>query len=156
MKDQRMKTGFVLPQQFGAIGDGIADDTDALEQAIAEAMRKKLALKLPKGEYKITKTLVLDHINVYCEEVKISFYGLTQNVPAIDMWDHVNIYGKLHIWTIDNKVGNHGGRCGMGFGEYASGRGAHHCYVEDLTITGGVPNANGVLITGDSSDIRLD
>lgn len=147
---------YIIPQPFGAIGDGITDDTDALEAAVAAAHEKKLPLKLPKGEYKIFRTLVLDCIDVYCEDVKISFYGLTQNVPGVDVWNNVNIYGKLHIWTIDNKLGNHGGRCGMGFGEYATGRGSHHCYIEDVTISGGIPNANGILVTGDSSDITID
>ncbi|MBR7097940.1 MAG: hypothetical protein IKC59_00865, partial [Clostridia bacterium] len=126
------------------------------EAAVAAAHEKKLPLKLPKGEYKILRTLVLDGIDVYCEDVKISFYGLTQNVPGVDVWNNVNIYGKLHIWTVDNQRGNHGGRCGMGFGDYGTGRGAHNCYVQELELSGGVPNANGVLITGDSSNITFD
>ena len=152
MKD----TTFSIPQLFGAIGDGIADDTSAIEQAILEAKTQGIALKLPQGEYKTTRPLLFYQIDVYCENAKISFYGLQLNVPAIDMGNDVNVYGKLHIWTVDNKLSNHGGRCAMGFGEYGSGRGAHRCYIEDLTMTGGVPNANGVLITGDSSDITFD
>ncbi len=156
MNNQQKYGEFVLPQQFGAIGDGIADDTDALERAIAEATEKRIALKLPAGEYKTLRTLELDHIDVHCEDAKISFWGLAQSEPAIYVWDHVNLYGKLQIWTVDNNLQNHGGRCGIGFGNYDSGAGAHHSYVEEVEISGGGYNLNGTLITGDSSDITID
>lgn len=146
---------FVFPQQFGARGDGKTDDTEALEAAVRQASESGRTLKLPKGEYYLGRTLVLDRVRVLSEDAKISFWGMERNVPAIDMREDVSIYGRLHVWSVDNRIANHGGRCGMGFGHYGSGTGAHHCYVEELTVTGGVPNCNGILITGDSSDITL-
>lgn len=147
---------FILPQQFGAKADGKADDTPALLAAVREASEKKLTLKLPEGEYRTTSTLILDHINIQSENAKISFYGMERNVPAVDMKDYVNIYGKLHIWSVDNQISNHGGRCGLAFGRYGSGESGSHCYVEEVTVSGGIPNANGVFITGNSHDIRID
>jgi len=147
---------FVVPQQFGAYADGKKNDTIAVLRALQYAVDNDLDLKLPQGEYHTKSTIVLDNVDVYCENAKISFHGLDVNVPAIDMKSNVNVYGKLHIWTIDNLKTNHGGRCGMGFGNYGTGEGAYNCYVEDLTISGGIPNANGILITGDSNNLRFD
>lgn len=42
---------------YGAIGDGVADDTGAFVAAIADAAGK--SLYIPKGKYKITSTLVI-------------------------------------------------------------------------------------------------
>lgn len=47
------KLSFVTPQMFGAVGDGNADDTAALQSALD----KGRPLFIPAGTYKVTKTL---------------------------------------------------------------------------------------------------
>jgi len=42
---------------FGAVGHGVADDTDALQHALSGGDG---VLRLNKGTYRITKPLVLD------------------------------------------------------------------------------------------------
>ena len=46
---------FTTPQEYGAIGDGVADDT----QAIQEALNTGKVVKLVPGTYKITSTLTV-------------------------------------------------------------------------------------------------
>ncbi|MEO3926724.1 right-handed parallel beta-helix repeat-containing protein [Micromonosporaceae bacterium B7E4] len=53
----------LTPQQFGAVGDGEADDTAAIQAAInaARTQRNKIVV-LPPGQYKVTSTIVVgDH-----------------------------------------------------------------------------------------------
>ena len=49
----------VSVKDHGAVGDGVVDDTAALQSALAEAERMGVALIWPPGEYKITSTIDL-------------------------------------------------------------------------------------------------
>ncbi|MFK4804567.1 glycosyl hydrolase family 28-related protein [Microbacterium sp. ZW CA_36] len=51
------------PQEFGAVGDGVADDTDAIQQAIdAQLTRPNKIVFFPPGTYRITRTLVVPDV----------------------------------------------------------------------------------------------
>lgn len=47
------RKNYVTPQMFGAVGDGITDDTDAIMAARAAAIAEKKALYFPAGTYMI-------------------------------------------------------------------------------------------------------
>lgn len=49
---------FVTAEDFGAVGNGIADDTISLQQAIDYCIANKRTLFLKAGTYKVTKTLL--------------------------------------------------------------------------------------------------
>ncbi|HEY5956084.1 MAG TPA: glycosyl hydrolase family 28-related protein, partial [Polyangiaceae bacterium] len=50
----------ISPQDFGAVGDGSADDTTALQRAINRAIATNLPLHLRAGAYKITTGLTVN------------------------------------------------------------------------------------------------
>ncbi len=45
-------------REFGAVGDGVADDTEAIERALAETETGQL--QFPRGDYRITETVEVD------------------------------------------------------------------------------------------------
>ena len=47
----------VLATAFGAVGDGVHDDTAGLQAAIDRARNSSLSLRFPVGKYRITKHL---------------------------------------------------------------------------------------------------
>lgn len=56
-------TDATTPQDFGAVGDGVADDTDAVQQAIdAQLERLNKIVYFPPGTYRTTRPLVVPDI----------------------------------------------------------------------------------------------
>ena len=47
-----MEQIYIFPQQFGAVGDGVQDDTEALRAAIAESEKSGKTIFFPAGVYK--------------------------------------------------------------------------------------------------------
>ncbi|MFZ8878319.1 MAG: glycosyl hydrolase family 28-related protein [Paracoccaceae bacterium] len=75
----------VSVKDFGAVGDGVADDTTALQNAINAAELVNGSVYLPSGTYKITAGLVVDQtIRIYGETTEGSIISNeTNDVVAI-------------------------------------------------------------------------
>lgn len=150
-----MKTE-ITPQDFGARGDGVTDDREALMEAIRYASSHNAVLELPEATYACHDWLELDHVKIVSHHAKILYYGFRLNAPALQLYDDVEILGKLTVWANDDQLDHYGQRAGMAFGDFNTGIGSHRCHVEDVEFTGGIVNANGIVIVGDTSDIRID
>ena len=50
---------FVTPQMFGAMGDGVADDTEAINKALEYANSKQRSVIFPKGDYLVTQPIII-------------------------------------------------------------------------------------------------
>ena len=77
-----------LKKDYGAIGDGTADDTQALQSALNDLRkedRKKFVLYIPMGKYRITKTLVLLR-ETHNESKDVSIIGEDPSRTTI-LWD---------------------------------------------------------------------
>ena len=51
--------GYLSAQDYGAVGDGVTDDTEALERLFADAAGRKLAIYFPAGTYMIRRPLTI-------------------------------------------------------------------------------------------------
>lgn len=91
IEDRFRETLSVKDKPYNAVGDGVTDDTDAFEDAIADAMSTGAALHIPRGRYRITRSLVVNR--------KLIMYGdgaaqngtslindmVDQTVPLLDI-----------------------------------------------------------------------
>lgn len=59
LRTKLLSLGMTTIKMFGAVGDGIADDTAAIQAAINECAATNRVLFVPDGRYKITETLVI-------------------------------------------------------------------------------------------------
>lgn len=96
----------VYPHMFGAVGDGVTDDTAALQLAIDYAIVNKKSLKLSSGcTYLISNTLNF-------EGAYINFDGngstikMSDNLPVMTKGaDDDSKYKILYVIKVDNTVG---------------------------------------------------
>lgn len=88
---------YVLPEKFGAVGDGVADDTQAISDCISYAKTYGKAVK-GFNKYKTTGTIVLDgrYLDVYLNEI-----NYTGNGAAVSL-QHNNIIFGFHRITSSN------------------------------------------------------
>jgi len=54
-----LNRGCISVKDYGAVGDGVSDDTESLERAFADAARLHVALYVPSGTYMIRRPLTL-------------------------------------------------------------------------------------------------
>lgn len=68
---EKKTASIINAKEFGAVGDGLMDDTAALQAAIDEANKRGRAVYLPAGTYKIFEPLTLNGCSLYGEQGNI-------------------------------------------------------------------------------------
>jgi hypothetical protein len=105
----------ISPYDFGAIGDGSADDTVPLQRAIARAIAAKVPLKLDTGSFKITANLQVNGaLSIYgngAGQSKIiatseSFDAITVTVPNGNLNDGYTWQGFSVLIPYTSGYGN--------------------------------------------------
>lgn len=104
---------YVTPQMFGAVGDGVTDDT----QAFIDALESNGKVYVPKGTYVISSELDLTNgrslYGVNGERGKLKFTGTSGNVivlgedsvfDSVDIWIPQKVDGNVFI--TDNRLIN--------------------------------------------------
>jgi parallel beta-helix repeat protein len=70
--------GSINVKRFGAVGDGLVDDTLALERALSEAAYGNGSVFMPAGAYRVTRTLLVE------SGVTLEGEGASSVITAID------------------------------------------------------------------------
>jgi hypothetical protein len=98
-----LDSGFITPLDFGATGDGVADDTVELQKALDSSYN---VIDLAGKTYKITTQLTLRRSDVILRNGKIVYAGTERNLHSV-----LYIYGTTgsataHVITADTKIGS--------------------------------------------------
>lgn len=95
-----IKKDYVTPQMFGAVGDGVHDDTEAFQRAF----NTKKVLHILNGHYKITKSLNAYNSIFADKEAIIEFYTDVYGEACINISGHSErIFEKVDC-TITDKI----------------------------------------------------
>lgn len=82
--DSDIKSLIITPEQFGAKGDGVTDDTKAFKELISEAKRLKKCIRLSQNYY-ITEPLIVDFgINMIGNGSDRSSIITDKNISVLD------------------------------------------------------------------------
>lgn len=125
---------YVSVKEFGAIGDGVADDTQAIRNAIAS----HTSIFFPKGRYRITDTLSFENKNLIGEQVShvsIKADIIDPLLPAIAMGGYAILKNITVCYPDELITGNElrgervGIRCYGGYRDLVlqTGGGIHNC-----------------------------
>ena len=109
-----LSRGSISVKDYGAVGDGLADDTQAMEMAFAEAARLHVALFVPTGTYIIRRPLtIMSGMEIYGEgdnsiikKIPAAWHKLTD---AIDTDVYNNDENKTITLKVDGISGYHVG-----------------------------------------------
>lgn len=87
------KTAYITPEQFGAIGDGIADDTAAFKAMLSSLQPYDTVVIQSGKEYRITTGLVINTTHV-C----FTSFGMNESRPSIvfDLGANPESYANFH------------------------------------------------------------
>ena len=142
--------------ELGAKGDGKTDDFPALEAAVRFAAEKDLILEFPKGEYYLSDGLFLDDISMLSHDARILYHGEKFGTPAFRIVSNVNLFGTWYIYAAPSARKDAAERAPIAIGDYMTDRPSRNCYIQEVILSGGNPDSNGICITGDTRDVIID
>lgn len=143
-------------KDFGAVGDGVADDTSEIQAALAQACSTLKSLYIPSGNYKISQTLVVTApITIYGDGV--SQWETTVNQVASTQLSFVGTgaktyqnYGVSNMAVSGGVVPNLSARSGYNESNYSLLDFMNGASVKNFSV-GILINSSGVKI----SNLRL-
>lgn len=147
------KVDRVYPQWFGAVGDGVSNDTIALQKAVNLGHKvyvtdgtysfSKITLSVDGTELYLSNNAILSSSVELSNAIEITgdnctLSGGILNVPATfdptnERWLYANIYVTGAYVKVKGVTLNNVQKIGIGFAS------THHCYVEDNIINGNYP-----------------
>jgi len=100
---------------FGAVGDGVADDTAEIQTAFRTVQAATGTLFIPPGTYRVSSTIGVDNATAtdFCDDVTVIGYGATLLVAATAAMTALSLEGNnCHVYgltvlgerTIDHTV----------------------------------------------------
>lgn len=88
------KKNYVTPQMYGAVGDGVADDTEAIQRAF-DSLGDYGSVCFPAGVYRIRDRVTLKNVS----NIEVICYGLLKSIDG-----KTPLIGTLSLYNVKNAV----------------------------------------------------
>ena len=140
---------------FGAVGDGVTDDTTAFKAALVYASANNLSFFTPNLSFVVSDTLTLPQgLFWQSDNSQILFVGSNTTDPCVYVTeDDVTISGLLRI-DMSDVSGGVGTRAPVVVGNiFTSASGPKNFTFDVLYFSGGHTNMNGLAIYGDANNV---
>jgi len=104
--NSRITNLIINVKDYGAVGDGITDDTNAIKAAISNAQTNMKIVFFPAGTYNFTGATVPTHVSLLGEGAKSSILQYTPTTgTALFFTGKVNNLEKIKIYSPNNSTG---------------------------------------------------
>jgi len=144
-------------KDFGAVGDGVADDTVVWENALSAAAANAQSIIYAERSaiYKITKSLTIpENCSVDLNGSVLNFTDLIKT-QAVKVSNGVTFgNGEVYVVSGTNEA-NATQLCPVSGGDETTPIGVKNVYIHDLKISSIRPGGNGILLYGNSENCAI-
>ena len=142
----------VSVKDFGAVGDGITDDSSAIQTAISASDY----VFIPYGTYAIgTQINITNGKTVVSENASFNYTNVIANKACIVMESNTNLFGTISITMPDGAAGQNVNHLRVGGGDFPTD-GAHDVQIGTVYVYGGHNDMAAVLVEGDSYNVYIE
>jgi len=127
--NRMIEGGVVNVKDFGAVGNGITDDTSSIQAAADHCNSTGQSLFVPTGNYVITSTITFTQINVECEDARTVKFTANGNFTAFKFIAAGKTFRNFNLWFVPPVTS---AAIGYQFGEGASQ--FARCVVENFSV----------------------
>jgi hypothetical protein len=139
-------------KDFGAVGNGVTDDTTAIKNALTAAAGGTLVFEINKTYLSTDELLIPEYTTINLNESKVLF-NITGNKRCFEPLNHVTIKnGHIELaGSAYTGAGDSGAPIAVG--RFAVGR--NNITVDNVRISSNKDDGSGIIIMSDSNNISL-
>jgi Right handed beta helix region len=141
-------------KDYGAVGDGTANDTAAIQNALTAAADQLVVFENAKT-YKVTDTLTTSANTTIDLNGSTIQFVITGSKKCLQLNDGVTVRNGTVELAGSSYTGSGESGAPILIGDYGVGTGYANILIDNITIISNKTDGNGILVTGDSNNVII-